>query len=882
MTSVLEQQGCRNGPPDNSEDTIVSRFGLHVAAVPDQLALVTDEVSLTYRALDLMASRIATVLRSLPSPRERPIMLFMKGEAARVAAMLGALKANRIFIPVASNAPEKWLARVIEDSETAHIIADSATQSIAELVATGSVTVMDVEQLARSLEPFVADRTVSPDDTAYVVYTSGSTGRPKGVASSHRSLVRNCDSRNLVAGIRDAQRYANLRSSGVYSWIRNSFSALLSGGCLLPFDLHRHGLHRLAPWLIAQEITYVSLSSSLLRTWLASLPDTLRFPALRCVWATGEALYSQDVIRVARHLVGDWRIGHSYSSTETGLIAAQVFTPSRLPDPGVVAVGHPVDGLETCLKDETGADVRLGETGEIIVRGRFLAQGYWNNPELTAKVFQTDPLDSTIRIYRTGDLGRWRSDGTLEHLGRMGRRIRLRGYSVEPFEVECALMRQPGVTDAVVVLHEGSAGEEPCLVGYVVAPTSASASIIRQSLAAHLPSYLVPSHIVVLDSLPVASSGKIDRTALPPPQREKARTVAFRAPTNDRERELCAIWQEVLKIPKIGIDDDFFELGGTSLQVFTVFARIAARLECSLSPTTIVQAQTIARLAEFIRPITGTVGSQSLVLLHASGMGPPLFLVKPGYYGVMHYRHLLKDLSRDRPVFGLQPLPLDGKHHVPRTIESMAADYVAEIRGVQPHGPYFLAGYSFGGRVSFEIAQQLVRAGERVSFLGMIDTTFRDQSVEGRSWVPEVVKLSHKVRRVHSLQNLLHRGLGFIWRKMRYLLWAIWIRLLDLWFRIGRSIPYEQRPVYYDWISTRANQSYVIKPYPGHITMFSSAGNSERQQALWGTVAGGGLTVLEVPAGHDHMASPPHSKLLAEYFNACLDANCARPSSPTT
>jgi thioesterase domain-containing protein len=212
----------------------------------------------------------------------------------------------------------------------------------------------------------------------------------------------------------------------------------------------------------------------------------------------------------------------------------------------------------------------------------------------------------------------------------------------------------------------------------------------------------------------------------------------------------------------------------------------------------------------------------------------------------------------------------------------MAADYVAEIRAVQPHGPYFLAGYSFGGRVSFEIAQQLVRAGERVSFLGMIDTTFHDQSVEGRSWVPEVALRSYKVRRVHRLQDLLHRGSTFIWRKMRYLLWAVWIRLLDLWFRMGRSIPYEQRPVYYDWICTRANQIYVVKPYPSHITIFSSAGNSDRQRARWGTIAGGRLTVLEVPADHAHMASPPHSKLLAEYFNSCLDRNCARPSSPNT
>ena len=517
-------------------------------------------------------------------------------------------------------------------------------------------------------------------------------------------------------GLGRSDRYANLRSSGVSSGIRNSFLPLLSGGCLFPFDLHRHGLQKLAPWLIAQKITYVSFSGSLLRTWLASLPDDLRFPALRFVWATGERLYAEDVIRLSRHLEGDWRIGHSYSSTESGTIAAQVFTPSRLPDAGIVAVGRPVDGMEVCIKDETGALVPPGEIGEIVVRSRFLAQGYWNNPELTAKVFQTDPLDSAIRIYRTGDLGRWRSDGTLEHVGRKGRRIRLRGYNIEPFQVECELMRQPGVTDAVVLLHDGAAGQEPCLVGYVVAPANASPSAMRKGLAERLPSYMVPSHIVVLDSFPIASSGKIDRNALPPPYREEARLVAFRAPSDDREHELLAIWQEVLKIPKIGIDDDFFELGGTSLQALMVFAKIEARLGCSLSPTTIVQAPTIARLAEFIRATTGIAASQSLVPLRASGTGLPLFLVHNRYCFVMYYRHLLSDLKSDRPVFGLQPPPLDGKHRIPRTIESMAADYVTEIRRVQPHGPYFLAGHSFGGRVSFEIAQQLVRAGRTREF----------------------------------------------------------------------------------------------------------------------------------------------------------------------
>jgi amino acid adenylation domain-containing protein len=862
-SDVPEQHLLRNDTSDNSEDTIASRFERQVKAVPDRLAIVTDETSLTYQALDLKASRIAAGLTSLPSQRGRPVVLFMKDEAARIAAMVGVLKANRIFIPLAPNSPEGWVTQVIQDSGAAQIIVDSATRSIAEHAAAGGVTVMEFKQLAQSLAPLMADRTASPDDTAYIIYTSGSTGWPKGVAISHRSFVRSNDVRNFLAEVGHNDRHANLRSSGVSSGIRNTFLPLLSGGCLFPFDLHRDGLQRLAPWLLAQKITYISFSSSLLRTWLASLPDDLRFSALRFVVATAERLYADDVIRVSRHLEGDWRIIHCYSLTEAGALAAQVFSSSHLPTVGVVAAGRPVDGVEVSIKDETGVLVPWGEIGEIVVRSRFLAQGYWNNPDLTAKVFQTDPFDSAIRIFCTGDLGRWRSDGTLEHVGRKGRTIRLRGYNVEPFQVESELMCQSGVMDAVVLLHEGAAGQEPCLVGYVVAPSNASTSDIRKGLAERLPSYMVPSHIVVLDSFPIASSGKIDRSALPPPSREQPRPVVFRAPSDDCERELVAIWQEVLEVPNIGIDDDFFELGGDSLQALKVFLELEARLGCSLSPTNLVHAPTIARLAEFIRASKGIAAYESLVPLRASGSGLPLFLVS-GYWFAMQYRHLVSELKSNRPIFGLQLPPLDGKHSIPRTVESLAAAYLTEIRRVQPYGPYFLGGHSFGGRVSFEIAQKLIREGERVSFLGLIDTVFRDTPVKRRQWVGEIV-------------HLLVRGLRFIRKTvlMRQLDLEP-MRQFDLWIRLGGAIPYKYGHTYYDRLRIRAGHAYVYKPYAGHITMFASAGNSELRRAHWGPLARGGLTVLEVPASHLDMVLPPHSKLLAEYFDACLDdAGCA-------
>jgi thioesterase domain-containing protein/acyl carrier protein len=426
-------------------------------------------------------------------------------------------------------------------------------------------------------------------------------------------------------------------------------------------------------------------------------------------------------------------------------------------------------------------------------------------------------------------------------------------------------MCQPGVMDAIVLLHEGAVGKEPSLVAYVVAPSNTSPSAMRERLAERLPSYMVPSHFVVLDSFPIASSGKIDRKALPPPYREEVRPVALRAPSDDCERELLAIWQEVLKIPNIGIDDDFFELRGDSLQALTVFIEIEARLGRSLSPTTIVQAPTIARLAKLIKTTTRVEASQlSLVPLRTSGAGLPLFLVGVHFSGGMQYRHLVRDLKTNRPVFALQQPPLDGKHSIPRTVESIAAAHLTEIRRVQPYGPYFLAGHSFGGRVSLEIAQQLIREGERVSFLGLIDTVFHDAPVKRRRWVREIVRL-------------LFRGLRFIRKTvlMRQLdLEPMW--QFDLWLRLGRAIPYKYRHSYHNRLRIRANHTYVHKPYAGHITMFSSAGNSELRRAHWGPLAREGLTVLEVPASHEEMVLPPHSKLLAEYFDACLDdAGCA-------
>jgi len=861
VMSILEHPS--QARPDQFQNTLAGRFEQQVAARPNELAIVADNGALTYRALDARASSVAWTLASHGSKEGRPVLLYMKDDVARLVAMLGAAKANRIFIPVAPNSPAPWIRQIIDSSGSTLVVADQSTSSIRDDVASRLVSVIELDGLAAHSNTFVCDHIPSGDEAAFITFTSGSTGQPKGVTNSHRAFLHNCDVRISLAGASRMERHANFRSTGLLSWMLNSFSPLFSGACLFPFDFHRHGLQKLAPWINAEKITFASFSSSLLRTWLASLSDDLRFPTLRFVGATGDKIYGEDLIRLARHLEDDWRIGYSYASSEAGTIAARTFSPTSLPDVGTIAVGRPVDGVEVSITNEAGAQVPQGEVGEITVRSRFLAQGYWCNPDLTATAFQADPIDPAIRIYRTRDLGRWRDDGMLEHIGRKERRIRLRGYSIEPYEIERELVRESGISEAVVQLHQRAEDQEPSLVAYVVATPSTVPSLIRGALLKRLPSYMVPSHVVVLDALPLATSGKIDLSALPSPYSDKAHSPVSRTPSNDCEQKLHAIWQEALKSSDIGIDDDFFEIGGTSLQALMVFAKIEARLGCNLSPTTIVQAPTIARLAEFIQAFNASTTSQSLIPLRTTGEGLPLFLVHGRHSYVMHYRYLVSDLTSERPVFGLQPPPLDGKHHISRTIQAMAADYIKEMRRIQPHGPYLVAGHSFGGRVSFEIAQQLICAGERVSFLGLIDTVFHDTNLAARE--PELVRLGRKAQYVEGFRDLISRGFRYVWRAL--MIWPDHVRL-----RLRRSIPHNRRPTYYEWICRRANRKYLIEPYAGHITIFSCKGNCERQIKNWTPIARRGLTVLEVPAGHDDMILAPHSKILARHFDSCLAA----------
>src|SRR5262245_3876854 len=852
-------------------DTIGTSFERQAAATPDNLAVVTDELSLTYRELDVMASRIAGGLAILPSDSDRPIALLMSEGPLLYAAMLGAAKAGRIFFVLAVTSPEPWLSALVAESSAACILTDSSWYAVAVRVAGTKATVLEVERIGALAVPAMAELARSPNAPACIVYTSGSMGRSKGVLLSHRGLLHRQDLQVEFLRLQSADRVANLLSTSTSAGLGNVLAPLCAGACVFPFDLHSRGLHGLILWIATRKITGLSFAGSLFRTWLAVLPEDCRLPSLRYLRLGGEALYAVDVARAAQHLEGDWLICHQLSSTECATIASCILNSSSQLEQGVVPVGLPPRGMEIRLENDAGQFVDPGEIGEIVVKSPFLALGYWKEPALTAASFPTDPADGK-RFFRTGDLGRWRKDGTLEHFGRKGRKIKLSGFSVEPFEVECELLRQPGVSNAVVVSHQ-EGDNEPLLVGYVAAPSNVSASTIRNALATRLPPHMVPSHIVVMDSLPMTAGGKIDRKSLPLPSSKRLPSHGYRAPANEDEHALVSIWQEILKVSNIGTDDNFFELGGTSLQALLLFDRIKTVLSRNVPPSAIICAPTIAQLAELMRQ-EGTLGTaESLVPFRLSGGSEPLYMMHGNNGSLFYVRHLLADLNSNRPVYGLQPPPLDRAHRILQTIESMATSYIAEIRRVQPRGPYSLMGYSFGGWVVFEMAQQLVQAGERVNFIGMIDTILRHPSVPSRA-----ARLGSGIQGLRAQQVPLYLLLR-VWKSLvfrmstRKRVAALWLNASRRLFK--RTMSDTQRSDYYEWLCARARDQYVPRPYSGQLTIFSSAGNSEWQRLCWEPLVQGGLTVLEIPARHHEMIWPPHSKRLAEKVDDCLALGAA-------
>ncbi|MDQ9518662.1 amino acid adenylation domain-containing protein [Serratia marcescens] len=692
-------------------DTCVHElFEQQARLTPQAIALIQDAQRLSYAQLNARANRLAhRLIERGVQPGDR-VAVRLARSIELVCAQLAVIKAGAAYVPIDPQLPAARQAWIADDSGACLMLTDAiGDEEIPQLA------VEDREAEDHNGNPALR---VSSGATAYIMYTSGSTGTPKGVMTPHQGitrLVRN----NRYAAFDADDRIAFAANPAFDASTMEVWAALLNGGALVVIAPEvMMEAERLAAELQRHRITTLFLTTALFNQYVHSISGALA--QLKYLISGGE---KEDPGAYARLLQerGPVHLIHAYGPTETTTFATTARI-ERAEGEARLPIGKPIGNTRAYLLDARGRPVPMGAVGELHIGGVGVALGYLNRPELTAQRFLSDPFNPVGggRMYRTGDLARYLPDGSLEYQGRCDQQIKLRGFRIEPGEIEVQLAASPWVREAVVQVC--STEHHPRLVAWIV-PTadvdrSALQGQLRTYLSERLPEYMVPSAYVWLDALPLTANGKLDRRALPEPERAAVGTREYAAPQGETETTLARVWCELLEIGQIGRHDNFFELGGHSL----LAVRLSSQLRqqgITLPVQAIFNHPILAELAERIDRRTAEAPLRKAVPARSSGRRPPLFFVPTGFGDHSYVFELAKEIDETFPVYAV---PWPAVEEKPATMSDMAASAVALIREVQPQGPYHLAGYSSGGVLAYAIAEQLQSAGEAVAFLGLIDT----------------------------------------------------------------------------------------------------------------------------------------------------------------
>jgi acyl-coenzyme A synthetase/AMP-(fatty) acid ligase/acyl carrier protein len=481
------------------------------------------------------------------------------------------------------------------------LLADLSNMDQAMEIAGKTVSVVSFESLSSTPAGAAPAVAIEPAALANVRYTSGSTGSPKGVLQPHRNLLHQIFLYTHAFKICFEDRISVL-TSNTGNTITTVFLALLNGAALLPFDVKKNGVRALVRWLSAERISFAIISSPLFRSVCDSLTGVEKFPDLRAIRLASEGAYRADAELFKKHFPPSCILVNGLSSGETNLVTDFFLDPDAEIAGDELPVGYAVEDKEVLLLDDAGRAAGADQIGEIVVRSKYLSPGYWRQPELTNQKFKPDPHEPDKRLYFTGDLGVQRSDGCLIHKGRKDFRVKIRGYGVDLLEVENALLSHPGVREAIVVALPNERGESD-LVGYFTCKSGArlSTTELRRHLVERLADFMIPPVFMMLDALPLTANGKLDRNALPAPNRSRPHLeTAYAAPRNSTEEELAEIWAAVLSLSQVGIHDNFFELGGHSLAATRVVSRVLKHFQLEIPVQSLFSCPTVAEMARII------------------------------------------------------------------------------------------------------------------------------------------------------------------------------------------------------------------------------------------------------------------------------------------
>jgi amino acid adenylation domain-containing protein len=611
---------------DGAAQSLAARFEQQVLQHGERIAVKSKNDSLTYDQLNRAANRLAHAILPAPLSSSEPTALLFKQGAALITANLTVLKTGRPFVQIDDKLPQHRASRLIADAGARMIITDSEHYDSARGLAGGDKVVLNLDAIQDDLADTNLGLSIAPTAIAYINYTSGSTGEPKGVMSDHVSELHSIRVKAKALCISPEDRISLLRSNNVGA-TSDALLGLLNGAALCPLELKEEGLAGLGDWLNHEEITVFTCVASVFRHALRTLGVHHKFPRIRLVHVGGEPLFQSDVELFKAHFADSCRLVNRLGISETKTASYFFIDKNSAIEEPVVPVGFALDGYEIAVLDEQGRPVGANCVGEIAVKSRYLAIGYWRRPELTQAKFLPDPVDSGARVYLSGDLGYLRPDGCLVHVGRKDFQIKIRGHRVEPAEVEIALLDIAGIKQAAMAARQHADGNAR-LLAYVVLQDAARLTVsqLRAALQKKLPSYMVPGAFVFLDRLPLTAAGKIDRRALPAPPRGRSQlNTPFAAPQSALEKVLAQLWCETLDLDELGSADEFGELGGDSLNAAQVVARVNDWFSPEPPLKTLFEMPTVAALSAYLISREDTPGQTQRIaeaILQVADLSP--------------------------------------------------------------------------------------------------------------------------------------------------------------------------------------------------------------------------------------------------------------------
>lgn len=708
------------------------KFEMQVASQPEAIAIVDDFGRYSYHELNSRANQLAHYLIEYGVKKGDLVGLCAERSRDFLVGILGIMKAGAAYVPMDPKYPDDRILYMIDNSQVRILLTQEIllekTQSVSSAV---HKICLDTDwgaiQACSDLNPNLA---MTPASRAYMIYTSGSTGLPKGAIIRHDGAVNHieaeCEALNFDGSFNFLQTAPSSSDISVWQFV----GPITRGGQVVVLDdvTHSSKLFRMIQQHRIDVVELVPVALQLLMEYIRQLPSSDRdLPALRWMMATGEAV-TVDLVNSWLNLYPSIPVVNAYGPTEAADDVIQCSITSPLPsEQKQVPIGKPLGNLQVYILDQHLRLLPAGVPGEICIGGIGVGEGYWQNPEKTEQAFVVNPFAGagSCRIYRTGDLGRWLPDGSIEYLDRVDNQVKVRGFRIELGEVEAALSSLPEVRECVVTVRDDMPGGK-ALAAYVVAASKdsdgANPQVMRAALRETLPDFMVPAAITVLAELPLTPAGKVDRKALPRPESIQTGSAEYVAPITDTECKLVAIWESLLPVDRVGITDNFFELGGHSLIGVRIIARINKEFSCNLQVASLLSSQSIRKLAAVIDSGTGNSDQSTSVIPLAESTNPALFMIHPVGGDVLCYADLARSLQDTYAVYGIRAPGLDGIAPIYSDIPDMIRYSVEAIRSIQPNGPYRLLGQSLGGIIALAVARKLEMEGEQVDHVVLLDS----------------------------------------------------------------------------------------------------------------------------------------------------------------